>query len=68
MILAGDIGGTKTLLGLFDTAPVRPRAITVESFGTLDFDDLPSMIAAFLRRPTPRAAPSTAPASASPAR
>jgi len=49
MILAGDIGGTKTLLGLFDTAPVRPRAITVESFGTLDFDDLPSMIAVFLQ-------------------
>jgi glucokinase len=50
MILAGDIGGTKTLLGLFDAAPVRPRAITVESFGTLDFDDLPSMIAVFLQR------------------
>jgi glucokinase len=50
MILAGDIGGTKTLLGLFDAAPVRPRAITVASFGTLDFDDLPSMIAVFLQR------------------
>ena len=48
MILAGDIGGTKTLLGLFDAAPVRPRAITVQSFSTLDYDDLPSMIAAFL--------------------
>ena len=24
MILAGDIGGTKTLLGLFDAAPARP--------------------------------------------
>jgi glucokinase len=50
MILAGDIGGTKTLLGLFDAAPLRPRAITVESFGTLDYDDLPSMIATFLQR------------------
>src|SRR2546423_4324816 len=50
MILAGDIGGTKTLLGLFDAASVRPRAITVESFGTLDHDDLPSMIAVFLQR------------------
>jgi glucokinase len=48
MILAGDIGGTKTLLGLFDAAPVRPRPITVQSFSTLDYDDLPSMIAAFL--------------------
>jgi len=48
MILAGDIGGTKTLLGLFDAAPVRPRSIAVQSFSTLDYDDLPSMIAAFL--------------------
>jgi glucokinase len=48
MILAGDIGGTKTLLGLFDLAPQRPRAITVQSFGTLDYEELPSMIAAFL--------------------
>src|SRR5262249_60042117 len=48
MILAGDIGGTKTLVGLFDASPVRPRSITVESFSTLDYDDLPSMISAFL--------------------
>ena len=25
MLLAGDIGGTKTLLGLFDDEPVRPQ-------------------------------------------
>ena len=49
MLLAGDIGGTKTLLGLFDSAPARPRPIAVRSFGTLDFDDLPSMIKAFLQ-------------------
>jgi glucokinase len=49
MLLAGDIGGTKTLLGLFDSAQSRPRPIAVRSFGTLDFDDLPTMIAAFLR-------------------
>jgi glucokinase len=49
MILAGDIGGTKTLLGLFDAAPVRPRSITVHSFNTLDYGDLPSMISAFMR-------------------
>src|SRR5262245_6232739 len=48
MILAGDIGGTKTLLGLFDGASVRPRSIAVQSFSTLDYDDLPSMISAFL--------------------
>src|SRR5262249_49606892 len=48
MILAGDIGGTKTLLGLFDAAPVRPHSISVQSFSTLDYGDLPSMISAFL--------------------
>jgi glucokinase len=48
MILAGDIGGTKTLLGVFDVVPARPRAVVVRSFATLEFPDLPSMIAAFV--------------------
>lgn len=48
MILAGDIGGTKTLLGLFDSVPARPRPVAVRTFGTLDFPDLPSMIARFM--------------------
>lgn len=47
MILAGDIGGTKTLLGLFESAPARPREVVVRSFPTLDYRDLPSMIAGF---------------------
>jgi glucokinase len=48
MILAGDIGGTKTQLGLFDSVPARPRPIAIRTFSTLDYPDLPSMIAAFL--------------------
>lgn len=48
MILAGDIGGTKTLLGLFDEQRPRPTPLLVRSFGTLDHTDLPSMIAGFL--------------------
>jgi glucokinase len=57
MLLAGDIGGTKTLLGLFDAEPVRPRPLVVRSFSTLDYKDLPSMIAAFLEDDeAPRAA------------
>ena len=48
MILAGDIGGTKTLLGLFDAATARPRPIAVHSYGTLDYADLQTMIAEFL--------------------
>ena len=49
MLLAGDIGGTKTLLGLFDPRTTRPEPILVRSFGTLDYADLPSMIEEFLR-------------------
>ena len=48
MILAGDIGGTKTLLGVFEAAPVRPRAAFVRSYGTLDFESLTTMIGRFL--------------------
>jgi glucokinase len=49
MLLAGDIGGTKTLLGLFDPASLRPRPIVIRSFPTLDYDDLTTMIAAFVK-------------------
>jgi glucokinase len=49
MLLAGDIGGTKTLLGLFDARGARPRPLVVRSYGTLAFADLPSMIAEFMR-------------------
>jgi glucokinase len=47
-LLAGDIGGTKTLLGIFAPAADRPRPIVTRTFTTLDHTDLPSMIAAFL--------------------
>jgi glucokinase len=49
MLLAGDIGGTKTLLGLFSAAPERPSAVDVAEFVTLDHDGLESMIEAFLK-------------------
>jgi len=48
MILAGDIGGTNTRLGLFEPVRPRPRRLALRVFTTLDFPDLPSMIAAFL--------------------
>ena len=48
MILAGDIGGTKTLLGVFDPADDRPRAVAVEAFVTQQFDGLESIIGTFL--------------------
>jgi glucokinase len=48
MLLAGDIGGTKTLLGIFAAAPERPTPVDVAEFVTLDFDGIEPMIAAFL--------------------
>ena len=49
MILAGDVGGTKTLLGLFSEAPHRPSPIEVGEFATLDYDGLEAMIHEFLK-------------------
>lgn len=55
MLLAGDVGGTKTLLGLFERLVPRPRSIARRVFATLEYDDLPAMIAAFAAEaPIPR--------------
>jgi glucokinase len=50
MLLAGDIGGTKTLLGLFERsrAGERPRPVRVREFGTLDFDAFEDIVEEFL--------------------
>src|SRR4051794_29864430 len=49
MILAGDLGGTKTLLGLFERSAQRPRPIVVRSFSTPVYADLTEMISDFTR-------------------
>jgi glucokinase len=49
MYLAGDIGGTKTLLGLFAPGGERPTPIEVGEFVTLDYDGLEAMVREFLR-------------------
>src|SRR5258708_15046872 len=49
MLLAADVGGTKTLLGLFARAPERPTRIEVGEFVTLDYSDLVPMIREFLK-------------------
>jgi glucokinase len=49
MFLAGDVGGTKTLLGLFAQAPERPGAIEIGEFVTLAYDALEPMVREFLR-------------------
>ena len=48
MLLAGDIGGTKTLLGLFDRDRDRPRQLVVREYATLDFDSLDELTEVFL--------------------
>jgi glucokinase len=48
MLLAGDIGGTKTLLGLFAAGPARPTAVHVAEFVTLDYVGLEPMVRTFL--------------------
>jgi len=47
-LLAGDVGGTNTRLGLFEKTSSRPRSLAMREFATLDFPDLPAMISAFL--------------------
>lgn len=48
MLLAGDIGGTKTLLGLFERDRERPRQLVVREYATLDFDGLDELTQVFL--------------------
>ncbi len=49
MLLAADVGGTKTLLGLFEEAPDRPKSIEVGEFVTLDYDSIVPMVREFLK-------------------
>jgi glucokinase len=48
MILAGDVGGTKTLIGLFERGERRPAPVDVRTFSTQEYDGLPAIISAFL--------------------
>jgi glucokinase len=48
MLLAGDVGGTKTLLGLFTAGAKRPSPGHVAEFVTLDFPGLEPMVRSFL--------------------
>jgi glucokinase len=50
MLLGGDIGGTKTLLGLFEPGETRPRPLHIDEFITLEYDGLESILGAFLRQ------------------
>ncbi len=56
VLLAGDVGATKTDLGLFTLAPDRPRPVHVREFATLAFASLGDMVDTFLRGAGPAAA------------
>jgi glucokinase len=47
MLLAGDVGGTKTLLGLFERAHGRPRPIVVRSYPTTEYASFTAILDAF---------------------
>lgn len=47
MILAGDVGGTKTRIGLFVPRDGRPAAIDVQSFPTPEYGSLPAIVDAY---------------------
>ena len=47
MLLAADVGGTKTLLGLFEPAPARPRPLAVLSYPTIEFPSFIAIIETF---------------------
>jgi glucokinase len=59
-ILAGDIGGTKTLLGLFEAAPVRPAAIEMRRYETTAEIPIEALVSQFLRDSAVRASISCA--------
>jgi glucokinase len=51
MLLAGDLGGTKTLLGLFrQTGHARPDVVATHEFATLDFPDAADILTAFFEK------------------
>ena len=52
MLLAGDVGGTKTLLGLFEAASPRPRPVATREYATLEYPDLAAIVARFLNDAT----------------
>ena len=60
MLLAADVGATKTLLGLFAPDAGRPALLHSRSFPTLAFGDFGDMVAAFLDEHRPAQAGLTA--------
>jgi glucokinase len=49
LLLAGDVGGTKTLVGLFERAAGRPRSLGVFTYPTAAYGSLTEILDAFAR-------------------
>lgn len=47
LVLAGDVGGTKTRIALFEAGPGRPRVVEERSFASDDFDGLEAIVLEF---------------------
>ena len=47
MLLAGDVGGTKTRLGLFKVSGGRPPQVAAHEYSTHEFPNLVAMIGEF---------------------
>jgi glucokinase len=60
VILAGDVGGTKTNLGLFEVAGGVPRLVAAATFASLEFPGLVPVVEAFLGQLAPGSAPTAA--------
>jgi glucokinase len=48
MLLAADIGGTKTLVGLFERSADRPAPMVTREYVTVDFESFEELIETFL--------------------
>jgi glucokinase len=53
MLLAGDVGGTKTLLGVFERAPKRPVPLVIRAYPTKEFGTFTEILQTFARDVTP---------------
>jgi glucokinase len=49
LVLAGDVGGTKTLVGLFERAAGRPRSLGVFTYPTAAYGSFTDILDAFAR-------------------
>lgn len=48
MLLAADVGGTKTLVGLYTPRGTRPLSVATRVYATLEFENLSQIFEAFL--------------------